>query len=64
LGVPLEAARDSILGTGRWTFKRTLANRPEGYLLSKIEEAFAKAGGLDDMRLLDIVGGKQIGRLS
>ena len=38
-------------------------NRPEGYLLHKIEEAFAKAGGLDDMRLLDIVGGEQIGRL-
>jgi serine/threonine-protein kinase HipA len=38
-------------------------NRPEGYLLSKIEEAFAKEGGLDDMRLLDIVGGAQIGRL-
>jgi len=39
-------------------------NRPEGYLLSKIEEAFAKQGGLDDMRLLDIVGGAQIGRLT
>jgi serine/threonine-protein kinase HipA len=39
-------------------------NRPEGYLLYKIEEAFAKAGGLDDMRLLDIVGGEQIGRLN
>jgi len=39
-------------------------NRPEGYLLYKIEEAFAKVGGLDDMRLLDIVGGQQIGRLS
>ncbi len=39
-------------------------NRPEGYLLHKIEEAFAKAGGLDDMRLLDVVGGQQIGRLS
>jgi serine/threonine-protein kinase HipA len=38
-------------------------NRPEGYLLYKIEAAFAKAGGLDDMRLLDIVGGEQIGRL-
>lgn len=38
-------------------------NRPEGYLLYKIEEAFAKEGGLDDMRLLDIVGGVQIGRL-
>jgi serine/threonine-protein kinase HipA len=39
-------------------------NRPEGYLLSKIEETFAKEGGLDDMRLLDIVGGAQIGRLT
>lgn len=39
-------------------------NHPEGYLLYKIEEAFAKVGGLDDMRLLDIVGGEQIGRLS
>jgi serine/threonine-protein kinase HipA len=39
-------------------------NKPEGYLLYKIEEAFAKQGGLDDMRLLDIVGGSQIGRLS
>jgi serine/threonine-protein kinase HipA len=39
-------------------------NRPEGYLLSKIEEAFAKQGGLDDMRLLAIVGGEQIGRLN
>jgi serine/threonine-protein kinase HipA len=38
-------------------------NRPEGYLLHKIEEVFAKEGGLDDMRLLDIVGGAQIGRL-
>src|SRR5262249_13470646 len=38
--------------------------RPEGYLLYKIEEAFAKAGGLDDMRRLDIVGGEQIGGLS
>jgi serine/threonine-protein kinase HipA len=39
-------------------------NRPEGYLLSKIEEAFAKQGGLDDMDLLAIIGGEQIGRLS
>jgi serine/threonine-protein kinase HipA len=39
-------------------------NKPEGYLLAKIEEVFAKQGGLDDMRLLDIVGGSQIGRLS
>src|ERR1700730_12878371 len=39
-------------------------NRPEGYLLYKIEEAFARAGGLDDMRLLDIVGGDEMGRLS
>ncbi len=39
-------------------------NRPEGYLLARIEEAFAKHGGLDDMDLLSIVGGEQIGRLS
>jgi len=39
-------------------------NRPEGYLLAKIEEVFAKQGGLDDMRLLAITGGAQIGRLS
>jgi serine/threonine-protein kinase HipA len=39
-------------------------NRPEGYLLAKIEEAFAKHGGLDEMDLLAIVGGQQIGRLS
>lgn len=39
-------------------------NKPEGYLLSKIEEAFAKVGPLDDMALLNLVGGRQIGRLS
>ncbi len=39
-------------------------NRPEGYLLSKIEEAMAKHGRLDDMRLLAIVGRSQIGRLT
>ena len=39
-------------------------NRPEGYLLAKIEEVFAKHGGLSDMDLLAIVGGEQIGRLS
>jgi serine/threonine-protein kinase HipA len=39
-------------------------NRPEGYLLSKIEEAFAKSGPQDDMGLLHLVGGRQIGRLS
>jgi len=39
-------------------------NRPEGYLLSKIEEAMAKQGNLDDMRLLAIVGCSQIGRLT
>ncbi|MGE0031829.1 MAG: type II toxin-antitoxin system HipA family toxin [Steroidobacteraceae bacterium] len=39
-------------------------NRPEGYLLAKIEEMFAKAGPLDDMGLLHLVGGRQIGRLS
>ena len=39
-------------------------NRPEGYLLSKIEEAMAKQGHLDEMRLLAIVGRAQIGRLT
>ena len=39
-------------------------NRPEGYLLSKIEEAFAKTGPLDDMSLLALTGGAQIGRLT
>lgn len=38
-------------------------NKPEGYLLSKIEEAFAKTGPLDDMSLLALTGGAQIGRL-
>ena len=32
-------------------------NKPEGYLLSKIEEAFAKVGPLDDMSLLALTGG-------
>lgn len=39
-------------------------NKPEGYLLSKIQEAFAKTGRLDDMALLALTGGTQIGRLS
>ncbi len=39
-------------------------NKPEGYLLSKIEEVFAKVGPLDDMSLLELVGGSQIGRLT
>ena len=39
-------------------------NRPEGYLLSKIEETMAKHGRLDDMRLLAIIGRSQIGRLT
>jgi serine/threonine-protein kinase HipA len=39
-------------------------NKPEGYLLSKIEEVFAKAGPLDDMSLLALTGGNQIGRLT
>lgn len=38
-------------------------NRPEGYLLHKIKEVFAKQGGLNDMKLLSIVGDNQIGRL-
>jgi serine/threonine-protein kinase HipA len=39
-------------------------NKPEGYLLSKIEETFAKTGPLDDMSLLALTGGAQIGRLT
>jgi serine/threonine-protein kinase HipA len=39
-------------------------NKPEGYLLSKIEEAFAKVSPLDDMSLLALTGGTQIGRLT
>lgn len=39
-------------------------NRPEGYLLSRIEDMLAKHGDLDDMRLLAITGGRQIGRLT
>jgi serine/threonine-protein kinase HipA len=38
-------------------------NRPEGFLLSRIQAAFAKVGGLDDMKLLSIVGTNQIGRI-
>lgn len=39
-------------------------NRPEGYLLEYIKHRFAKLGPLDDMALLKITGGNQIGRLS
>lgn len=38
-------------------------NKPEGYLLDKIREKFGKHFKLDDMRLLAITGGNQIGRL-
>lgn len=38
-------------------------NKPEGFLLSKIEEVFAKTGPLDDMSLLALTGGAKIGRL-
>lgn len=38
-------------------------NRPEGYLLDKLRERFGKHMDLDDMRLLAITGGNQIGRL-
>ena len=38
-------------------------NKPEGYLLSKIEKAFAKTGPPNDMSLLALTGGTQIGRL-
>jgi len=39
-------------------------NRPEGYLLDTIKKHFAKIGPLDDMALLKITGGNQIGRLT
>jgi serine/threonine-protein kinase HipA len=39
-------------------------NRPEGFLLQKIMNRFAKHGGLNDMQLLSLVGNNQIGRLS
>lgn len=38
-------------------------NKPEGYLLDKLKEKFGKYVDLDDMRLLAITGGNQIGRL-
>ncbi|WP_246794162.1 type II toxin-antitoxin system HipA family toxin [Burkholderia perseverans] len=38
-------------------------NKPEGYLLDKLRERFGKYAALDDMRLLSITGGNQIGRL-
>lgn len=39
-------------------------NRPEGYLFDVIVKRMAKFEDLDDMRLLSILGGNQIGRLS
>lgn len=38
-------------------------NRPEGYLLDYLRARFGKHEVLDDMRLLQITGGNQIGRL-
>jgi serine/threonine-protein kinase HipA len=38
-------------------------NRPEGYLLDRIRQKFAREGGLDDMMLLKLTGENQIGRL-
>jgi len=38
-------------------------NLPEGYLRNRIEERFAKLGGIDDMQLLAFTGQNQIGRL-
>ena len=38
-------------------------NRPEGYLLDYLRERFGRHEILDDMRLLQIAGGNQIGRL-
>ena len=39
-------------------------NKPEGFLLQKIMTHFAKQGGLDEMKLLSIIGANQIGRLN
>lgn len=38
-------------------------NLPEGYLRNRIEERFAKLGGIDDMQMLAFTGQNQIGRL-
>lgn len=38
-------------------------NRPEGFLYDRLWERFGKAVQLDDMRLLALTGGNQIGRL-
>ena len=38
-------------------------NLPEGYLKNRIEERFAKFGGINDMQLLAFTGKNQIGRL-
>ena len=38
-------------------------NRPEGYLRDYLRERFGKHERLDDMRLLSLTGGNQIGRL-
>lgn len=38
-------------------------NRPEGYLLDYLRQRFGKHESLDDMRLLQLTGSNQIGRL-
>ena len=38
-------------------------NLPEGYLRNRIEERFARLGGVNDMQLLAFTGKNQIGRL-
>ena len=38
-------------------------NKPEGWVLDRIQRKFAKITNLDDMRLLALTGGNQIGRL-
>jgi serine/threonine-protein kinase HipA len=38
-------------------------NLPEGYLRNRIEERFARLGGVDDMQMLAFTGTNQIGRL-
>jgi serine/threonine-protein kinase HipA len=59
LGMPIQA--ESYAST---TLQPIFSmNRPEGYLLERIRQKFAKVHHLDDMRLLALTGANQIGRL-
>lgn len=60
LGMPIRSASYTSGGNLPYVFQM---NKPEGYVLSRLQKKFAKLGGLDDMRLLAITGGNQIGRL-